>query len=56
VSKRATVHTETLVILAVVAVAAHHIVGLDWPWAIVAGAAASLVARAVFHRRPAAPP
>lgn len=52
--KTAALYSEILVIIAVVAVATHYLAALDWPWAIVAGAAASLLARAIFHRKPAA--
>jgi membrane protein implicated in regulation of membrane protease activity len=51
-SKTSTAYAQTLVILAAVAVAVHYLVGLDWPWAIVAGAVVSVAARAVIHRRP----
>jgi membrane protein implicated in regulation of membrane protease activity len=51
-SNTPTAYAETLVILAAVAAAVHYLVGLDWPWAIVAGAVVSVAARAVLNRRP----
>jgi hypothetical protein len=54
VPKTAALYAQTLVVLAVVAVAVHYLAGLDWPWAILAGAVASLLARAVFQHRSAA--
>lgn len=53
-SKTAAANAERIAALAAVAVVAHYLVGLDWPWAVVAGAVVALLARAVFHRRPAA--
>ena len=52
-SKATTIYAQTLVILAVTAVVAHYLAGLDWPWALVAGAALSILARALIKARPA---
>ena len=45
----------TAAALVAVALVLHFAAGIDWPWAIVAGAAVSLLVRLlVQHRRPAA--
>lgn len=49
-------YIETTAIVVVVAAAVHYIANVDWPWAIAAGAAASVLVRAILHRRPAARP
>lgn len=43
---------QTLVILAAVAAGVHYLFGVDWPWAIVIGAAVSTALRAVARRWP----
>jgi hypothetical protein len=45
-------YTETALITAAVSVPVHYLGGLDWPWAIAIGLAASIVFRALIHRRP----
>jgi Kef-type K+ transport system membrane component KefB len=52
-SKKTTIYVQTLVILALTAVIAHYLAGLDWPWALVAGAALSIIARTLINARPA---
>jgi hypothetical protein len=44
-------YAATLTVLAATALVGHYLTGLDWPWAIVAGAAVSLAVRAVSDRR-----
>ena len=46
--KKTALYAQTLVLLIAVAVVVHYLTGLDWPWAIVAGAAVSLAARALI--------
>ena len=48
-SKTATHYIEAIAVIAAVAAAVHYLAGLDWPWAIVLGAAASVLGRAVAH-------
>lgn len=55
-TKMARPYVETLVILAVVVVAAHYLVSLDRPWSIAAGAVVSVLVRPLAHRRAAARP
>ena len=43
--ERALMYAESVVVIGVVGVAAHYLTGLDWPWAIVIGAAASVALR-----------
>ncbi len=50
--KTTTLYAEAIAILLVVAVVVHYLVGTDWPWAIVAGAAASVLFRAVLGHKP----
>ena len=45
-------YTETALFTAAVGVPVHYLAGLDWPWAIAIGLAASIVLRALIHRRP----
>jgi hypothetical protein len=45
------VTASTLGVLVGVAVAVHYIAGLDWPWAIVAGAAVSMIVRGLLRAR-----
>jgi hypothetical protein len=54
-SKTAAIYAEALAVIAAVAAATHYLIGLDWPWAIAAGAATSILVRAVIHRRPSRP-
>jgi hypothetical protein len=51
---RPAIYAETLAILAAVALAVHVLAGVDWPWAVVAGAMVSVLVRRVIHRKPAA--
>ena len=54
-SKTAIHYLEALAVIAAVAVPVHYLGGLDWPWSIVLGAAASILVRALTHRRAAHP-
>jgi hypothetical protein len=47
--KRAVMYAESLAIIVAVSVAVHYLSGLDWPWAIVIGAATSVVLRRLIH-------
>jgi hypothetical protein len=49
--RTATHYAEIAVILVAVATAVHYLAGVDWPWAVVAGAAAATLARGLIHRR-----
>ena len=40
---------ENVAVIAAVAVPVHYLAGLDWPWAIVIGAAVSIVSRWLIH-------
>jgi hypothetical protein len=44
-------YIETALITAAVGIPVHYPAGLDWPWAIAIGLAASIVLRALIHRR-----
>jgi hypothetical protein len=48
-SKTALTYAETLVFVVAVSVPAHYLAGLDWPWAIVIGAAVSIALRRLIH-------
>jgi hypothetical protein len=45
-------YIETALFTAAVGVPVHYLAGLDWPWAIAVGLAASIVLRRVIHRGP----
>ena len=47
--KRALVYAESVAIIVAVSVPVHYLGGLDWPWAIVVGAATSVVLRGLVH-------
>ncbi|HEY7251068.1 MAG TPA: hypothetical protein VIG37_11295 [Methylomirabilota bacterium] len=49
--KTATVYAETIAILAAAAIAVHFLAGVDWPWAITAGAAVAVVLRSLLHHK-----
>ena len=49
--KTVTRYAETLVVMVAVAAAVHYLAGVGWPWAVVAGAAAATLARALIHRQ-----
>jgi hypothetical protein len=49
VSKRAFIHAEAVAVIVVASVSVHYLGGLDWPWAIVIGAATSVVLRWLIH-------
>ena len=48
-SKRALVYAESVAFIVAVAVPVHYLGGLEWPWAIVIGAAASIMLRWLIH-------
>ena len=48
-SKTALTYAETMAFIFAVGVPAHYLVGLDWPWAIVIGAVASVLLRLLIH-------
>ena len=43
--KTAFIYAETVVLVAAVSIPVHYLAGLDWPWALVIGAAASIALR-----------
>jgi hypothetical protein len=47
--KRALMYAESLAVILAVSVPVHYLGGLDWPWAIVIGAATSIVLRWLIH-------
>ena len=49
VSKKAFIYVETVAVIVAVSVPVHYLSGLDWSWAIVIGAATSIVLRWVIH-------
>lgn len=49
--KNALLYAETIAILAAVAVVAHLLSPIDWPWAIAIGAAAAVLLRPLIHRK-----
>jgi hypothetical protein len=49
VFKRALVNAESVAIIFAVSAPVHYLGGLDWPWAIVIGAATSVVLRWLVH-------
>ena len=49
-SKKAFMYVEAVAVIVAVSVSVHYVGGLDWPWAIVIGAATSVVMRWLFHR------
>lgn len=48
-SRRALLYAESLAVILAVSVSVHYVGGLDWPWAVVIGAAASIVVRWLIH-------
>ena len=51
-SKTVLTYAETAAFIVVVGVPVHYLAGLDWPWAIVIGAAASVMLRFLIHAEP----
>ena len=51
-SNRARIYAETVAFIVAVGAPAHYILGLDWPWAIVVGAFASVLLRLLIHSEP----
>jgi hypothetical protein len=49
VSKKAFMYAEAIAAIVAVSVPVHYLGGLDWPWAIVIGAATSVVLRWLVH-------
>ena len=49
--KTAALYTEAIATIAAAATALRFLAGLDWPWAITAGAAVAVVLRTVIHHR-----
>jgi predicted aconitase with swiveling domain len=47
--KTALIYGEAVAVIVVVSVPIHYLGGLDWPWAIVIGAATSVVLRWLIH-------
>lgn len=47
--KTALVYGEAVAVIVAVSVPVHYLGGLDWPWAIVIGAGASVVLRSLIH-------
>ncbi len=45
-------YIETALFTAAVCVPVHYVTGIDWPWAIAIGLGASILLRALIHRRP----
>ena len=45
-------YVETATLIAAVGVPLHYLAGLDWPWALVIGAAASIILRFLIHTEP----
>jgi hypothetical protein len=56
VFKTALAYAEALVFVVAVSVPVHYVARLDWPWAIVVGAAASIALRWLIHSRKATRP
>jgi hypothetical protein len=54
--KSTILYAETIAMLVVVAVVAHQVASVDWPWAIAIGAGAAVLLRAVIHRKTPARP
>lgn len=48
-SKKAPIYAEAVAVIVAVSVPAHYVGGLEWPWAIVIGAATSIVLRWLIH-------
>jgi hypothetical protein len=42
-------YAENVVVIVAVGVPLHYLAGLDWPWAIVIGAAVSIALRVLIH-------
>ena len=40
---------ENVAVIAIVGVSVHYLAGLDWPWAVVIGAAVSVALRWLIH-------
>jgi hypothetical protein len=49
VFKKAFIYAEVVAVILAVSVPVRYLGGLDWPWAIVIGAATSIVVRWVIH-------
>jgi membrane protein implicated in regulation of membrane protease activity len=49
-SKTALTYLEAVALIAAVSLPVHYLGGVDWPWAIVIGAAASIALRWLIHR------
>ena len=47
--KSAFMYAESLAVIVVVSIPVHYLGGLDWPWAVVIGGAASIVVRWLIH-------
>lgn len=47
--KSAFTHAESVAVIVVVSIPVHYVGGLDWPWAVVMGGAASVVVRWLIH-------
>jgi len=54
VSRKALLYGEAALFTLALTVPVHYLGGLDWPWALVIGLAASLVLRVLIHGRSAA--
>ena len=50
-SKTTAQYIQAIAAIAVVAAGVHYLTGLEWPWAIVIGASASILFRALTHLR-----
>ena len=49
---KTTIHyIQAIAVIAAVAAVVHYLTGLEWPWAIVIGASASMLLRALRHLR-----
>ena len=48
-SKTAFIYAERVAFIAAVSVPVHYLGGLDWPWAIVIGAATSIILSWLIH-------
>ena len=51
-SKTALTYAEIVAFIVAFGVAAHFLVGVDWPWAILTGAVASVFVRLLIHSEP----
>ena len=48
-SKTMLTYAETAALVVAVGLPVHYLAGLDWPWAIVIGVAASIILRLLIH-------